>query len=288
MSPHAANSLVHDLVQMAKAMEDLPVVSAELDHCRSELAVKDQYILTLQQRLMDRANEIQSLQSEVSAAKEARDDAEMRFLECDDAKSTLERTLQGLVRDVSGVLEAVKPLQPTVNTTTVVNEAVKLVDGPLAPIAETPSAMPSWLVTADATPAPAAPIESDASGHDVGQSAMDPIVATQPSTTSWATLEASSQTAEPTTVSSPSVASTEGVSVSSDPTPPNAPAADANVTTASSQDGAGTPAEVQPDRGPYYGRRYIDIPGWVSRSDWLAGGGTEYDYDHRLIKTSAV
>ena len=41
---------------------------------------------------------------------------------------------------------------------------------------------------------------------------------------------------------------------------------------------------IQPEPtlyGPYSGKRYIDVPGWVSREDWLAGGGTEYDYDWR-------
>ncbi len=33
--------------------------------------------------------------------------------------------------------------------------------------------------------------------------------------------------------------------------------------------------------GPYHNRRYIDTPGWVSREDWLAGGGTNEDYDWR-------
>lgn len=37
----------------------------------------------------------------------------------------------------------------------------------------------------------------------------------------------------------------------------------------------------QPSSGPFAGRRYIDYPGYVSRMEWLAGGGTEEDYDFR-------
>lgn len=36
-----------------------------------------------------------------------------------------------------------------------------------------------------------------------------------------------------------------------------------------------------PPSGPYSGRRYIDYPGYVMREDWLAGGGTEENYDWR-------
>lgn len=32
---------------------------------------------------------------------------------------------------------------------------------------------------------------------------------------------------------------------------------------------------------PYAGRRYIDVPGFISRQDWINGGGTEDDYDYR-------
>lgn len=30
--------------------------------------------------------------------------------------------------------------------------------------------------------------------------------------------------------------------------------------------------------GPYYGKRYIDFPGWVSYGDWIDGGGTHDNY----------
>lgn len=38
------------------------------------------------------------------------------------------------------------------------------------------------------------------------------------------------------------------------------------------------PAQPAP---PYLNRRYIDVPGWVSRQDWINGGGTDADYDYR-------
>ncbi len=43
--------------------------------------------------------------------------------------------------------------------------------------------------------------------------------------------------------------------------------------------GQETVGNTEPNSGPYTNRRYIDVPGFVSRPDWLAGGGTEADYD---------
>ena len=42
----------------------------------------------------------------------------------------------------------------------------------------------------------------------------------------------------------------------------------------------------KPDHGPYHGLKYIDVLGWISLSDWLAGGGTEADYHWRLNVTN--
>lgn len=34
--------------------------------------------------------------------------------------------------------------------------------------------------------------------------------------------------------------------------------------------------------GPYVGKLYIRVPGWISRENWLAGGGTDETYDWRI------
>lgn len=39
---------------------------------------------------------------------------------------------------------------------------------------------------------------------------------------------------------------------------------------------------------PYAGKLYINHPGWVSRNDWLAGGGTDETYDWRDNSTNAL
>jgi hypothetical protein len=42
------------------------------------------------------------------------------------------------------------------------------------------------------------------------------------------------------------------------------------------------------DRGPYFGKRYIHVAGYMSLSHWLAGGGTEEDYNWRPSAASNV
>ena len=58
MSPHAANSLVHDLVQMAQAMEQLPQVQAQLDRTQGDLDHAYATIQRLELKLLDRATQI--------------------------------------------------------------------------------------------------------------------------------------------------------------------------------------------------------------------------------------
>ena len=42
-----------------------------------------------------------------------------------------------------------------------------------------------------------------------------------------------------------------------------------------------SPQSHEPTPGPYKGKTYMSIPGYVSRWDWTEGGGTDYGYDYR-------
>jgi len=44
---------------------------------------------------------------------------------------------------------------------------------------------------------------------------------------------------------------------------------------------APTPLEAPPKAGKYSGLMYEDYPNWVSRQDWIEGGGTGETYDYR-------
>jgi hypothetical protein len=84
MSPHAANSLVHDLVQMAQAMEQLPQVREELDTAKGLIDTQAETIQRLEMKLMDRNGEIDNLHHRIRDLEVARDDAELRFLEAEE------------------------------------------------------------------------------------------------------------------------------------------------------------------------------------------------------------
>lgn len=110
MSTHSVSDFAASLVEMAEATRRLPLVEAELQNAKDMIQGNLDRIQNLELRLIDRANEITALQSTIRQLEVARDDAELRFLECDDAKSTLERVLRGLIGEAQGVLEAIRPL----------------------------------------------------------------------------------------------------------------------------------------------------------------------------------
>src|SRR5258705_12062246 len=86
MSP-VMDNFVHSLVEMAKAMEELPIVQAELEGTKMD---KDNYIKIVQAReesILKLKSEIETLQAKVRDAEVSRDDAELRFLELDEKTS---------------------------------------------------------------------------------------------------------------------------------------------------------------------------------------------------------
>lgn len=239
MSPHAANSLIQDLVAMAEATTKLPTIERELEQVRNELGANQEYVLILQQRLMDKANEIDSLKGELAKAKEARDDAEMRFLECDDAKGTLERVLEGLGRDIKGVLEAVRPIPtPTPEPIKVEYEV---------------SFVPRTEPQVEASAASVSTAE--------GSVSMDPTHA----------ATADQSTSAPSTTEQ-SAAQTSLV----EPPHPFEPTGSA---TSSSSDAIA---------GPYVGKFYYETQGYISRGDWIDGGGTNDSYNYRPWNTPRI
>jgi chromosome segregation ATPase len=116
MSPHAANSLVHDLVQMAQAFERLPGVEAELNQANETIGHQANTIQRLELKLIDRNITIETLHTTVRDLEVARDDAELRFLEADDK---INRIL-GVVRSATVTLEGAvgEDKRPEPETTT--------------------------------------------------------------------------------------------------------------------------------------------------------------------------
>lgn len=109
MSPHVGN-FVQDLVEMAKAMDELPKVQEALTNTQGELKSTYDIIQRIELKLIDRNSEIDTLKAKIRELEVSRDDAEFRFLECDDVKGSLVRTLEGLGKDIAGVLMAIAPV----------------------------------------------------------------------------------------------------------------------------------------------------------------------------------
>ena len=74
----SVGNFVHDLVEMAKATERLPMIEAENERLQTMVEDYAKRIQTLELRLIDRATEIDNLHETIRAAEVSRDDAELR------------------------------------------------------------------------------------------------------------------------------------------------------------------------------------------------------------------
>jgi hypothetical protein len=108
MSPNVGN-FVHDLVEMAKAMERLPGVEHELEQAHAEKANLLDRIQRLEARAMERSAEIDALHSKVREAEAGRDQAETMFLEESDRTAALRRLAEGFVGSFTTLVKASEP-----------------------------------------------------------------------------------------------------------------------------------------------------------------------------------
>lgn len=247
MTSEHVSSFVTDLVEMAKAMERVPQLEQQLKDSQREWSNAYERTVELESLLEASRRYAASLEQRCHDLEVSRDDAELRFLECDDAKSTLVRTLESLIGDAKGVLAAVTPPEPTPVPTPVVEprdtyQGVKTEPSPFVST-ETQSSGDGQVMASPSADA------SSSEGTSVGESA--------PHWTEPVDIVAGQSAADPTAPSSPT------------PTSPSAPPAEPSATAA------------LPSPGPYTGRYYIDVAGFISRQDWLAGGGSEENYDYR-------
>src|SRR5438046_10447377 len=83
MSPTVGN-FVHDLVEMAKAMEELPQAQAELAKLRKIAEDQAETIARREASILGLKHDIETLNEKVRTAEANRDDAELRFLDADD------------------------------------------------------------------------------------------------------------------------------------------------------------------------------------------------------------
>jgi hypothetical protein len=195
MSPSVGN-FVHDLVEMAKAMETLPQVQHQLDAALKANADLLDRIQSLEIRLLDRASEIDALHAKIREAEQARDQAETMFLEETDRTASFKSFVENLFGTAGNLLKAASPPAPlAVPEVEQVHEAAPTTE--IAPAQERHDMFPEPEYYISGSPEN---IDSQSSGPAEGQSAADP------------TANRHGSPASPITASSETVGSQEPVS----------------------------------------------------------------------------
>lgn len=266
MSPNVGN-FVHDLVEMAKAMEMLPQVQAELAQVKADCDTEVKHTQTLELRILQLKDEISALNEKVRQSEVAKDAAETMFLEADDRTSRALAFVKATFGNAGALIQALEPPRPQPTPEPVPVQAVSEVAP--AEVKAEPEPIPSW-----ATP------EVDHTGDYIPKA--DVLM-------HEAQLEGSYFKPEPEgNRLGEDVPSPQGQSESPLPTAPvspletggfaastgveSIPTASQPATMSSSQ------AESEAKPQPYAGLHYMNVPGFISKADWLEGGGTEEDY----------
>lgn len=112
MSPNVGN-FVHDLVEMAKAMETLPQVEAELSQAKAETEILRQTVAAREEAILRYKAEIETLHETIRKVEVERDSAETMFLELDEKVHTVlgnAASIGVLVEGVKGLLDPPKPI----------------------------------------------------------------------------------------------------------------------------------------------------------------------------------
>ncbi len=132
MTNERVGSFVSDLVEMAKAVEQVPVLETQIASLQElhdfEVSRNSSLLHDLDQARIYAA----SLEQRCHDLEVSRDAAELRFLESDDAVGTLKRAMRIAMGEVDSALQAVEPPKPEpVPEPMATNVDFPLPDGPL-------------------------------------------------------------------------------------------------------------------------------------------------------------
>lgn len=108
MSP-TVNNFVHDLVAMAKAMDDLPKVEARVAELETQAEANRQTIQDREASILSLKAEIEALHEKVRASEVARDEAQFRMLELEDLRGGMGRVLAAISGEVEGFRKVLDP-----------------------------------------------------------------------------------------------------------------------------------------------------------------------------------
>lgn len=237
MSPNVGN-FVHDLVEMAKAMELLPQVQLDLQNANVEADRLRSAVMERENRIVDLNAEIEALHAEVRDAEGRADKAETMFLEADDRTIAALSFIKAQFGAAGALIQALEPPKPVVvEPASAVSETVT-VEG-----SEQVQAEPVSMEEALADPS---------KRHDMFPEAVY------------------YEKHEPQSGQSESLPPAQSMEVQSAPTAE--PSRQGSATELTPTTGLETIAK------PFEGKFYYDLLVYVSLSDWIAGGGTEQGY----------
>lgn len=280
MTGHQINSLVGDLVAMAQAMERLPQVEARVSELEGILTSKDSAFNGLLADFNQAKDYAASLEQKVRDLEVARDAAETMFLEADDRTMRAVEFIKAQFGAAGSLIQALEPPkpqpepQPQEHTSSGWNPNVEPIPEPQVQTqwddksqSYQPMSQPGYsfepLPVAEAQGQSESPLPASSGHMEAGSSGTTEAGSTQTAHSDPIPPTVGDQSA---TLPSAEVGQTQE-SASSSP----ANATDVGSTT------AGTSSVSQ----PYAGLMYFNCVDWISRADWIAGGGTNYTYDWR-------
>lgn len=283
MSPNVGN-FVHDLVEMAKAMEELPQVQAKLAHAETMMSNQAVVIMAREESILKLKAEIEALNAKVHSAEVARDDAELRFLEADDRATHATLALRGVQTALGSAIAVIDPPKPEPEVAKVAPMVfTEGADGSTASSSATATdwtAPPPSPVTLSGDPAnvdswASKPVSEVVS--QVEEVASDPVYPAPQGQSESPLTGTHVQTQDSSaSVSEDIVATGQGQSETLPTARSPIDESSALSESADKQDGASSQSPK-----PYVGKLYHDHDKWVSRRDWIEGGGTDDSYDWR-------
>lgn len=243
MSPQVGN-FVQDLVEMAKAMDELPGVKSELIYAKQAILERDEIVQAREVRILELKAELETKNEAIRALEVAKDQAETMFLELDERVSkvlAMRPAIADMVNNIFDMIDPPKPQPEPVN--------VPITEG-IAPSNErNTELLADWAQDkVETSIMPQGQSESPSMNDGLG--------------TSQDKLDGLSQGQSDLDPTSASTTGSQSASVPS---------------TAESVVGA----EAEAVNGPYFGKNHFDTPNYVPYGEWIEGGGTHAGYWQR-------
>lgn len=112
MTSSNVNNFVTDLVEMAKAMDELPKVQADLSKATDHAINLFNEITSLRADLEQSRTYAATLEQRVRTVEAERDDAEIRFLELDEKANKISAVLDTIASSAMGAFDQLSPPKP--------------------------------------------------------------------------------------------------------------------------------------------------------------------------------